>query len=112
MTRSIRGRIASSTSSAHSTRSSTPARDGPLLELLHGLLEHRLHGRGAERDDARAGLELREEEHLVDELGDLVDLRPRLLDERRDVLARQRRRLEKRQEPGERAFAARARRRR
>ena len=40
----------------------------------------------AERDDARAGLELREEEHLVDQLPNLVDLPPRLLDERVHVL--------------------------
>ena len=40
----------------------------PLAELGDGLLEHRPHGVGAERDDPRARLELAEEEHLVDEL--------------------------------------------
>ena len=76
---------------------------GALLELLDGLVQHGLHRRRAERDDARARLELREEQHLVDELGDLVDLAAGLLDERGDVLARERGRLEEREEPGERS---------
>ena len=38
-------------------------------------------GHGAERDDPRSRLELAEEEHLVDELADLLDLGARLVDE-------------------------------
>ena len=82
--------------------SSTPGARGALAELLERLLEHRLHRRRAERDDARARLELAQEQHLVDELRDLVDLAARLLDERGHVLARQRRRLEEREQPRER----------
>ena len=48
------------------------------------------------------GLELGEEEHLVDQLADLVDLAPRLLDELGHVLARQARELEQREQPRER----------
>ena len=66
------------------------------------LLEHGLDGRRAERDDTGARLELAEEEHLVDELRDLVDLAARLVDERGDVLAGKRGRLEEREEPRER----------
>ena len=73
-----------------------------LGELVDRLLEHGLHGRGAERDDASARLELAEKQHLVDELRDLVDLATCLLDERGHVLAGKRRRLEEREEPGER----------
>ena len=57
---------------------------------------------GAERDDAAAGLELGEEEHLVDQLARRLDLVAGAVDERVDVLARQRRRLEQRQQPRER----------
>ena len=75
---------------------------GALGELVDRLLEHGLHRGSAERDDTSARLELAEEQHLVDELRDLVDLATRLLDERGDVLAGKRRRLEERQEPGKR----------
>jgi len=68
----------------------------------HRLLEHGLDRRRTERDDAGARLELGEEQHLVDELRDLVDLAARLLDERGNVLAGQGRRLEERQQSGER----------
>ena len=74
--------------------SATPGASRALAELVERLGEHRLHRRGAESDDARSRLELGEEEHLVDQLGDLVDLAARLLDERGHVLAGKRRRLE------------------
>ena len=49
-----------------------PKRDAgprrPLLELVERLLEHGPDRRRPERDDARPGLELAEEEHLVDQL--------------------------------------------
>ena len=73
-----------------------------LLELRGDLVEHRQHRLGAERDDARPGLELGEEEHLVDQLDDLVDLAPCLLDELGHVLARQAGELEQREQPCER----------
>ena len=50
----------------------------------------------------RAGLELAEEEHLVDQLADLLDLVACLVDEVEHVLAGERRGLEEREEPGER----------
>ena len=101
-TRSMRGRIAS----CDVVRALEPKDDsgscGALLELHERLLEHRLHGRSPERDDARARLELAQEEHLVDELRDLVDLAARLVDERGDVLAGKRRRLEQGEQARER----------
>ena len=79
------------------------AGSGGLLRQLAGdVVEDRQHRLGAERDDARAGLELGEEEHLVDQLADRVDLAPRLLDERRHVLARETRELEQREQPSQR----------
>ena len=78
-----------------------------LLELGGDRLELRPHGDGSERHDARAGLELAEEEHLVDQLADLPDLAARLVDEVDDVLAGQRRHLEQRRAGARAAFAAR-----
>ena len=54
-----------------------------------------------ERDDLAAGLELGEEEDVVDQLADLLDLAPRLLDEVGRVEARELRRLEKGHDPRE-----------
>ena len=45
-----------------------------LCKLSQRLLENRANHRRPERDDAASRLELAEEEHLVDQLGDLVDL--------------------------------------
>ena len=62
---------------APSSPSTTHRHTGPrrlLFELSDDLVEHRQHRLGAERDDPRAGLELGQEEHLVDQLDDLVDL--------------------------------------
>jgi hypothetical protein len=73
-------------------RDPRPAR--ALLELGGDRVQLGPHGDRAERDDTRAGLELAEEHDLVDQLADLVDLRPRALDELSDVLAGQRRRFE------------------
>ena len=81
-------------------RDAGPAR--ALLELGDDRVQLGAHGDRAERDDTRAGLELAEEQDLVDQLADLVDLRPRALDELRDVLAGERRRLEKREQSRER----------
>jgi len=47
---------------------------------------------GAEGDDAAAGFELGQEEHLVDQLPRRLDLAARALDQGLDVLAGQRRR--------------------
>ena len=66
------------------------------------LLEHGQHRLGAERDDARARLELREEQHLVDQLAVFSTSRACLLNELGDVLTRQRGELEQREEAGER----------
>jgi RTX calcium-binding nonapeptide repeat (4 copies) len=63
-------------------------------------LRHDRHGR--ERDDTRARLQLREEEHFVDQLPNLLDLPAGLLDQRTDVLARQAGGLQDRKQPGER----------
>ena len=73
-----------------------------VLELGRDGLELRPNGHGPQRDDARPGLELGEEEHLVDQLPDLPDLAPRLVDELGDVLAGQRRHLEQREQSCER----------
>ncbi len=75
---------------------------GPLCEFLDSVLEHGCDGRGSECDDTRARFELGEKEHLVDELGDLVDLATSLLDERRHVLAGECGRLEEGEEAGKR----------
>ena len=81
----------------------THARPGrAFLELGDGGVELGAHGNGTERDDPAARLELGEKEHLVDQLARRLDLVARSLDERVDVLARQRRHLEQRQEPRER----------
>ncbi len=47
-----------------------------LLELCSDLVENGQDRLGAERDDPGPGLELGQEEHLVDQLDDLVDLAP------------------------------------
>ena len=73
-----------------------------LLELGRDLVKHRQDRLGAERDDAGARFELGQEEHLVDQLADLVDLGARALDEVGDVLPRQRGELEQGEQPGER----------
>ena len=56
----------------------------------------------AERDDLAAGLELAEEEHVVDQLPRLLHLEARLLDELVDVGLRKRRALEQDEHPRER----------
>ena len=73
-----------------------------LLELGRDLVQDGQHGLGAERDDAGSRLQLGEEEHLVDQLSDLVDLAARLLDERRHVLAGEPGELEQREQARER----------
>ena len=78
---------------------------GRLLELRHHLLEHGQNRLGPEGHDARARLELGQEEHLVDQLADLIDLAARLLDELGDVLPRQARRA-RAGRAGERAASA------
>ena len=98
----MRGRTSAVASSSPSTCSATPARAACSSSSATHLAQHRQHGLGAERDDTRPRLELGEEEHLVDQLADLVDLAARLLDELRHVLARQRRELEQREQPRER----------
>src|SRR4029450_50719 len=72
-----------------------------VLELVERLLENGADGLGAERDDPRARLELAQEEHLVDQLGDLVDLCRGPFDELGHVFTRQRRGLEESEEPRE-----------
>ena len=72
------------------------------LQLGDGGIELGAHGDGTEGDDPAARLELGEEEHLVDQLARRLDLVARALDERVDVLARQGRHLEQRQQPCER----------
>ena len=79
-----------------------PCAARPLLQLVRDGLQLRANGDRAERDDARARLELREEQHLVDQLADLPHLAARLLHELGDVLARQHRRLEQREQACER----------
>ena len=61
---------------------------GAIRELRHDGLELGSHRNRPERDDPGAGLELGEEQDLVDQLADLLDLDARLLDELRDVLPR------------------------
>ena len=75
---------------------------GLLLELGQHLLEHRQDRLGAERDDSRARFQLREKEHLVDQLADLVDLAACLLDELGHVLSGQAGELEQGEQPRER----------
>ena len=58
--------------------------------------------RRAERHQFPAGLELGEEQDVVDQLADLADLGSRLLDQLLRVFAGQKRSLEQRQEPCER----------
>ena len=79
-----------------------PRAGGALLELGRGDVELGPHGHGPERDDATARLELREEQHLVDQLAHRLDLGAGPVDERVHVLARQRRRLEQREQARER----------
>ena len=79
-----------------------PCPAGALLQLRGDGVELRPDGHRAERDDARARLELAEEQHLVDQLADLLDLGPGAVDEVRHVLAGEHRRLEQRQQPRER----------
>ncbi len=55
-----------------------------------------------ERDDLASRLELAQEEHLVDQLADLLDLQPRLLDERGLVGILEEGRLEQREQTRER----------
>ena len=71
---------------------------GGLGQRRGDLAQHREHARRSEGDDGAAGLELAQEENLVDELADLVDFGPRLLNQLRDVRARQERGLEQREE--------------
>ena len=109
--RSRRGSWRRREASAAAPRRSHPRRlrrqrhPGPcrlLLEFGGDFVKHGQHGLGAKRDDTRPGLELGEEEHLVDQLDDLVDLAPCLLEERRARPRPERGELEQREEPGER----------
>jgi hypothetical protein len=99
-TRIIRGLIASSMPvPLDHDRDSRAAR--ALLQLGGHDVELQAHRDRAERDDPGARLELAQEQHLVDQLADLLHLGPRALDELGHVLARQRRRLEQREQPRE-----------
>ena len=85
---------------------------GRLLQPGEHLPQDRQRARVPERDDLAAGLELAQEEHLVDQLADLLDLLARLLDERGLVGIGKQGRLEQRERDARAASAARARRRR
>ena len=73
-----------------------------LLQLVERLLQDGPDRGRSERDDPGSGLELAQEEHLVDELGDLLDLAGRPGHELGDVLARKGGGLEEGKQPGER----------
>ncbi len=75
---------------------------GLLGQLGHDLAQDGQHGLGPEGHDTRPGLELGQEQHLVDQLANRIDLAPRLLDELVDVLAGERRELEQGEQPRER----------
>ena len=90
------------TAGSPSTTSATPARLERSASSDTTASSSGRTGNRPERDDPGAGLELGEEQDLVDQLADLLDLDARLLDELRDVLARQRRGLEEGEQPGER----------
>ncbi len=79
-----------------SARSADSARAAD--HVLGGLPDRRR----AERHDLASRLELREEEHVVDQLADLLDLPPGSVDQLQRILARKRSRLEQREESRER----------
>ena len=102
ITRIIRGRSGSSASGSPSARSVRPARAAFSPRALGDLLEDReSHGR-AERNELPAGLELAEEEDVVDQLSDLPHLGLGLVDQIVLVGVGERRRLEQGEEPRER----------
>ncbi len=74
-----------------------------LPERGDDLLHDRLAPRVAEGNDFAAGLELAEEEDVVDQLAGLLDLLTRLLRQLFDVGAGQRRALEQHEQPGQRS---------
>jgi hypothetical protein len=74
---------------------------GGVSEAVGDLLEQAERGRRPEGHDLAAGLELAEEENVVDELADLSHLGVRLLDEFLHVRVGKEGRLEERQEPRE-----------
>ena len=88
-TRSIRGRSGRSTGRRPRPRARPRRASARSRERGDDLLEHRQRARAAERDDLAARLELGEEEDLVDQLARVLDLGARLLDQLRDVGARQ-----------------------
>jgi hypothetical protein len=71
-------------------------------ELGDNLLEHGQGRRVPERDDLLAALELREEEDLVDQRSRVLDLGPRLLEQRGHVRVVELGQLEEREDTGER----------
>ena len=75
---------------------------GAFVELGDDLAQQRRRLRRAERDDLPPGLELAEEEHVVDQLVHQLDLRPHLLESRRRVAAGQARTLDQREQARER----------
>jgi len=75
---------------------------GPIGKRCDRLAHDRQHARPAERDDLSPGLELAQEQHVVDQVAGLLDLLPRLLDEAVDVGAGQGRRLEQHEQACER----------
>ncbi len=101
-TRIMRGRMASSIDESPSTTSATPARAARSSSSDTTASSSGRTGTGAEHDDPRPRLELAEEQHLVDQLPDLLDLGPRPVDEVRDVLAGKGRSLEQGKEARER----------
>ena len=75
---------------------------GPLGEPVHHLAHDRRRGSRRERDDRAAGLQLAQEQDVVDQLADVLDLGLALLEQLVDVRRGQRRGLEQREQPGER----------
>ena len=89
-------------SASPATSSATPARAARSSSSAATSWSTGQHRRRPQRDDAGARLELAEEEHLVDQLADLLDLAPSLVDEVGDVLAGEQRELEQGEQTGER----------
>ena len=78
-----------------------PGSRGTLLELGRDVVEHGSTGAAPSATTRAPDSSSRQEQHLVDQLADLLDLAPSLVDEVGDVLAREQRELEQREETGE-----------
>ena len=102
MTRSIRGRIGTSSASSHSSTIRTPAR---AARSAISSTTSRSVGQARvvpSETTSRPGLELAEEENVVDQLADLADLGPRLRDRLGGVGAGKLCGLEQHEQPRER----------